>query len=594
LPFERLVDALAPERSLSHNPLFQVMFDHQRAALAPLQALPGLAVEPFGMGARTVQFDLTLETIEEQGAISGSFSYASELFDRTTIEAFTNRFQNVLRAIVDDSELRIADLPFIDDHERAQLLSAAEPPASRAPLRSEAGERTPPLSAAASATSDFVHLRIDEQARLRPDAVALQGENPAERWSYARLELVSNQWAHALVARGVEPEARVALCMSRGPRMIAAALAILKAGAAYLPLDASLPLARQRAMVQDANARLVVVSDQQSMAADLGVEVCRLAQADSAHVSPRPHVVLSADNLAYVIYTSGSTGQPKGVAVTHRALARHIAAIGAEYGLGPDDCFVHFASFSFDAGVEQWVNPLVHGARLMIRGDDLWGAEHTLSVLREHSVSWLDATPRYLVELARAASTRSEQIRLRGCISGGEALPRESLRLITQAINPEHLINAYGPTEAVITPMTWRSQDADCETAYAPIGRALGPRRAYVLDADLNLVPRGVTGELSLAGECHARGYLGRAAATAERLLPDPFASSPGALMYRTGDLARLRANGDVEYMGRADQQVKLRGFRIELGEIEAQLLAHPDVREAVVVADGGAVASRL
>ncbi|HET8940287.1 MAG TPA: amino acid adenylation domain-containing protein [Polyangiales bacterium] len=579
LPFEHLVEALAPERSLRHNPLFQVMFDHQRAALAPLRTLPGLSVEPFSVGERSVQFDLTLDTIEEQGSISGSFSYASELFDRATIEALCQRFQAVLRAVVEAPQLRVSELPLLARDEQRLLLAAAGP------------RRTGPLL-----SHDFVHLTIDAQARLRPDACALQGENAAERWSYARLERVSNQWAHELLARGVVPESRVGLCMGRAPSMVAAALAIFKAGGAYVPLDPSYPRDRLQAMVDDAAVKLIVSDGLQPLAAELGVDVCRLQlpRAGLQHIE-RPQPRLSPDNLAYVIYTSGSTGRPKGVGVTHAALACHVAAIGSDYGMSPEDCALHFASMSFDAGVEQWVSPLCHGAQLFIRGDELWSAERAVEVLRERGVSWFEMPPRYLTEVARAALARGETLKLRACTAGGEAVPRESLSVVLQAIEPAPLVNGYGPTEAVITPMTWHSTHAtQCQTAYAPIGRAVGPRRAYVLDAELNLVPRGVTGELYLAGAANARGYLGRPDLTAERFVPDPFVSNAGAIMYRTGDLARLRADGEVEYIGRADHQVKLRGFRIELGEIEAQLLAHPGVREAVVVAEGGAVASRL
>jgi len=578
LPFEQLVDALAPERSLSHNPLFQVMFDHQRAGLAPLRSLPGLEVEPFAAGERTVQFDLSLDTVEDQGSILGSFSYASELFERSTIEALSERFQAVLGAVVDNVELHIAELPIVVGAEQTLLLSAAGPRVT------------------ITAPFDFVHQQIDAQARLRPDAVALQGEAVADRWSYARLERVSNQWAHELVARGVEPESRVGLCMGRGPSMIAAALAIFKAGGAYLPLDPSYPPDRLKAMVEDAGVQLIVSDGLQPVAAELGAAIHPLQPREHGDVpASAPARALSPEMLAYVIYTSGSTGRPKGVAVTHAALAQHIAAIGADYGMLPQDCSLHFASMGFDAGVEQWVSPLCHGAKLFIRGDELWSAERAVEVLRERGVSWFEMPPGYLTEVARAALARGETLQLRACTAGGEALSRESLSVILQAIHPAPLINGYGPTEAVITPMTWRCDDpAQCETAYAPIGRVVGPRRAYVLDADLNLLPRGSTGELYLAGLSNARGYLGRPDLTAERFVPDPYTAQTGAIMYRTGDLARVRADGEVEYVGRADHQVKLRGFRIELGEIEAQLLAYPGVREAVVVADGGALATRL
>jgi amino acid adenylation domain-containing protein len=437
-------------------------------------------------------------------------------------------------------------------------------------------------------------VRIDQRAAERPDAIALEGETGEAPWTYAQLERLSNQWAWRLCELGVGPETKVGLCVSRSPRMVMGALAILKAGAAYVPLDPSYPLQRLQAIVEDAGVRCVLGEQRTQLGA--AAAVLRLDVEDvRGYPARRPEVALSGDHLAYVVYTSGSTGRPKGVGVSHSALAQHVAAIGCDYGMRSEDCALHFASISFDAGVEQWVSPLVHGARLFIRGDELWSAERALQVLRERQVSWFEMPPGYLQELARAALERGQTLQLRACSAGGEAVSRDGLHMMLQAVSPAPVINGYGPTESVITPMTWHARAAaDCNTAYAPIGRVIGPRQSYVLDADLNLVPRGVTGELYLGGLGLARGYIGRPDLTAERFVPDPFARSQGARMYRTGDLARVLADGNVEYVGRADHQVKVRGFRVELGEIEAQLLAQPGVREAVVVADGGAVAARL
>jgi amino acid adenylation domain-containing protein/non-ribosomal peptide synthase protein (TIGR01720 family) len=580
LPFERLVEALSPERSLSHNPLFQVMFDHQRAPLSGVRSLGELELTAFDKPDTATQLDLGLETFGDADQIYGSFTYATDLFDHASIELLCARFLRVLRQVVKQPDTKLADLALLDETETTRLLALAEP-----------------QLAAADAAQPFVHVHIDQLAAEQPDAIALDGETGEAPWTYARLERTSNQWAARLRELGVGPESKVGLCVSRSPRMVMAALAILKAGAAYVPLDPSYPLARLRAGVVDDGVHCVLGERSVAPGAQLGAATLLCCDVDdvSGYPTQRPDVALHGEHLAYVVYTSGSTGRPKGVGVSHAALAQHVAAIGRDYGMRRDDCALHFASIGFDAGTEQWVSPLVHGARLFIRGDELWSAERALEVLRERKVSWFEMPPGYLHELARAALERGERLQLRACSAGGEAVSRETLLTMLQAVHPAPVINGYGPTETVITPMTWHAYDsATCSTAYAPIGRVIGPRASYVLDADLNLVPVGVTGELYLGGSGLARGYIGRPDLSAERFVPDPFAYVTGARMYRTGDLARMLPDGNVEYIGRADHQVKVRGFRVELGEIEAQLLAQPGVREAVVVADGGAVATRL
>jgi amino acid adenylation domain-containing protein len=442
----------------------------------------------------------------------------------------------------------------------------------------------------------FVHTCVALQAERRPDAVALEDERGV-RYSYAQLERAANQSAQRLRQYGVGPEVKVGLCLQRSSEMVMATLAISKAGGAYVSLDPSYPSERLRAIASDAGLALIITERQQLVAAQLGVARLVFLDAEDVRGEPpaAPSVALSPENLAYVVYTSGSTGKPKGVGVSHAALTRHLAAIGADYRMTEADCALHFASLSFDAGIEQWASPLMYGARVFVRGDELWSAQQALELFRERGVSWFDVPPGYVRELAHAALERNETLHLRACSASAEALSRETLGLVLEAVGPAPVVNGYGPTEAVITPMTWHVRElSECTAAYAPIGRVVGPRRGYVLDADLNLVPTGVTGELYLGGLSLARGYLDRPGLTAERFIPDPYAAEPGARMYRTGDLARAAVDGEVEYLGRADQQVKLRGFRVELGEIEAQLLAAEGVRDAVVIAQGGAVAQRL
>jgi amino acid adenylation domain-containing protein/non-ribosomal peptide synthase protein (TIGR01720 family) len=581
LPFERLVDALAPERALDVNPLFQVMYNHEASALRQQIASAGsLHITPLPAASRAAQLDLALDTglDEATGEISAAFNYASELFAPETIQTLAARYVSLLRELLRAPDRTIAELSFLTQDEKRSLLAAGRPEAIIM-NRSDRG---------------FVHTRIAEHARLRPDAVALQGE-AGDVLTYAQLERSANQWAQRLRSCGVRDESRVGLLFERGPRMLVAALSAWKAGAAFVALDPSQPAARLSSMLADAEVSVLLTEQTQPWAAALGVATWLWLDADDARgeSGEAPEVVLTEHHLAYLVYTSGSTGRPKAVAVAHGPLVQHLDAIGHVYGLTAEDCALQFAPMSFDASVEQWANALMHGARVFIRGAELWSAERALELIRSHAISILDVPPAYLRELAEHALARAEHLPVRVCTVGGEALPREHLERILLALGPARLINAYGPTEAVITPMIWHAAVSG-STVYAPIGRAIGPRASYVLDGDLNLVAPGVVGELYLGGTGLARGYFQRPWLSAERFIPDPFASEPGGRMYRTGDLVRRLPSGDIEYLGRVDHQVKLRGFRIELGEVEAALLAQRGVREAVVIAQGGALAARL
>jgi len=580
LPFERLVDALAPERTLGVNPLFQVMYNHEASAVRHQIASEGkLHITPLAAAGRSAQLDLTLDTALDAatGEISAAFTYASDLFSHETIEALAARYVSLVRQLLRSPERPIAELTFLTQDEQQALLVAG-------------------ASRIGSTPSTFVHVCVAEQARLRPDAVALQAES-GELTTYAQLERSANQWAQRLRACGVREESRVGLLFERSPRTLLAALAVWKAGAAFVALDPSQAPSRLASMLADAGAHVILTERTQLTAAELGVQ-CLWLDADdvSSEPSEPPAVALTEHHLAYLVYTSGSTGRPKAVAVAHGALTQHLEAIGRDYSVSAEDCVLQFAPLSFDASLEQWAGALMHGARVFVRGAELWSAERAFELVRSYAISVLDVPPAYLRELAEHALARGELLPVRLCVVGGEALPRESLERISLALGSGRLVNAYGPTEAVITPMTWHGpvDVSTVSTAYAPIGRVVGARASYVLDADLNLAASGVVGELYLGGVCLARGYFQRPDLSAERFVPDPFTNDPGRRMYRTGDLVRRLPDGQIEYLGRIDHQVKLRGFRIELGEVEAALLALPGVREAVVIAQGGALAARL
>ncbi|WP_147445812.1 non-ribosomal peptide synthetase, partial [Corallococcus aberystwythensis] len=434
-----------------------------------------------------------------------------------------------------------------------------------------------------------VHHLFQRQASLTPDATALRFG--AESLSYARLDALSNQLAHRLRLLGVRPGHVVALCVERSPLLFAGMLAILKAGAAYLPLDPTLPAQRRAFMLQDAAVQVIVGQEHlrdgfsDTRLAWLGVEE---ATGTGQDAETPPESGATALDAAYVIYTSGSTSHPKGVVVPHRALVNYTLAAIEQYGLRPEDRALQFASVSFDASAEEIFPTLCRGATLVPRTEAMLEStrafldacrEHAISVLNLPTAFWHELT----ADLGNGPTVLPDSVRL--IIIGGEkASPEHLARWRRQVGSHPRLVNTYGPTEAtIVATLAELAESSVPDGAELPIGRPVRNVRVHVLDTRLHPVPVGVTGELFIGGEGVARGYLGRPDLTAERFLPDPFSSEPGARLYRTGDLVRWRSETGLTYVGRNDHQVKLRGFRIELGEIEAQLLAHPHVRDSVV-----------
>ncbi|KAA0947673.1 amino acid adenylation domain-containing protein [Pseudomonas sp. ANT_H14] len=463
-------------------------------------------------------------------------------------------------------------------------------------LASDAGQRlgaiglpaTPSAVQAAAAVreSGWVHEQISQLAAAQGDAPAVLFAE--RRLSFAALHTRANRLARALIAEGVGPDVRVGVALPRSETMIVALLAVLKAGGAYVPLDASYPRERLAYMMQDSGIALLLTDSllRGQLPIPANVHVLELDQLTLDGLpDTAPAVTVHGENLAYVIYTSGSTGQPKGVAVSHGPLAMHCQAIGERYEMSPNDCELHFMSFAFDGAHERWLTTLTHGGRLLIRDDSLWTPEQTYAAMHEHGVTVAAFPPVYLQQLAEQAERDGNPPPVRIYCFGGDAVPQASFDLAQRALRPRFIINGYGPTETVVTPLIWKAGPQDvCGAAYAPIGSRIGNRSAHVLDMDLNLLPSGLAGELYLGGEGLARGYLNRPAMTAERFVPDPY-SLDGARLYRSGDLVRQRADGTTDYLGRIDQQVKIRGFRIELGEVEACLKDSAEVREAVVIA---------
>ncbi|AMA57435.1 non-ribosomal peptide synthetase [Bradyrhizobium sp. CCGE-LA001] len=579
LPFERLLEILQPTRSLSQNPLFQVLYNHQRRRTSSNPPdRTGLQIETIDPEVETVKFDLALDTDEgPSGEIRAIFTYATALFEAATIERLAAHWITILKVMVADDAQSIADVALLSERELERLRQW-----------NRASETT---------ASSFapVHRTVARLAAETPDAPALIFGN--DEITYDQLNRQANRLAHHLMRLGVGHSDLVGVSARRSPHLVVALLAILKTGAAYLPLDPEHPARRQVVTLRDAGARVVLVDADGSalMPAPAGVEVVPLGAIDLAKESESdPEIAVAPTSLAYVIYTSGSTGIPKGVAVEHGPFAMHCEVTAGLYDMDRHSRELHFLSFTFDGAHERLWTALTCGAALVMRDADLWSAEQTIEVLRRQRVTNAGFPPAYLQQLADFAVWRGDPPPVELYSFGGEAMPKAGFDKVKRALKPRTLINGYGPTETVVTPLVWKvDAGEEIEGNYAPIGRPVGRRSAYILDNDLNVVPVGVTGELFIGGEGLARGYWRRAELTAERFVPDPFGTS-GARLYRTGDLARWRADGVIEYAGRSDHQVKIRGFRIELGEIEAWLMRQAGVQSAVVIAREAGVSRQL
>ncbi|MGY2411136.1 non-ribosomal peptide synthetase [Pseudomonas pergaminensis] len=571
LPFDHLVEALQPPRSAAYNPLFQVMCNVQRWEFQQSRQLAGMTVEYLANDARATKFDLNLEVTDLDHRLGCCLTYSTDLFDEPRIARMAEHWRNLLEALIANPHQRLSELP---------LLSAAEQRAVQDSLGIEAGEHR---------LDQCIHPLFSQQAAARGDAPALTFAG--ETLSYRELDARANRLAWMLRERGVGPQVRVGLALPRSLEMVIGLLAILKAGGAYVPLDPEYPLDRLHYMIEDSGICLLL-SDATMFAAlgELPASVaCWCLEDDLPVLANYPADALPFISLpqhqAYLIYTSGSTGKPKGVVVSHGEIAMHCAAVIERFGMRADDCELHFYSINFDAATERLLVPLLSGAQVVLRAQGQWDAEEICGLIRTHGINILGFTPSYGSQLAQWLATQQQTLPVRMCITGGEALTGEHLQRIRAAFQPQVFFNAYGPTETVVMPLaSLAPEQLEEGAASVPIGSIIGDRVAYILDADLALVPQGATGELYVGGAGLAQGYHQRPGMTAERFVADPFARKGGRL-YRTGDLVRQRADGLVEYLGRIDHQVKVRGFRIELGEIETRLLEHAAVREAVVLA---------
>lgn len=578
VPFEHVVEALGVVRSASHHPLFQVM-----AAYGARRRLPSLAdvrMTELPSGMPFAKFDLTLGFEErDDGSMDACFIYALDIFEADAIERLAARFVTLLSNATAAPATPVGDLQWLPDAERAQL---------DAWNNDTAVDRQDVFRP--------VHQRVADHAHARPDA---RGFADLERsLTRGEVDARATRLAQRLVAAGVSAEMRVGVALSRSVDLLVGLIAVLKSGGAFVPLDPGHPRERLAQILDDARITHVI-TERASLAALPASDRLHLwlideePQRDDHSLTPIALPAVSPYQAAYVIYTSGSTGKPKGVVVDHGSFARHCAAIAERYGAGESDVFLLFQSVNFDGAHEGWFSQYMSGAAVAITADTLWPPAQTCRMMVREGVTMTYVPPGCATQLAEWALAHGAPPTLRSLTVGGEATSREAFALMRRAFPNARIVNGYGPTETVITPMLWMFYPTDdvaklADSAYLPIGTLVGARSAHVLDTRLNPLPVGVIGELYLGGEGVgvARGYLDRPALTAGRFVPDPF-GAPGARLYRTGDLVKRRADGVFDFIGRVDHQVKLRGLRIELGEIEAQLAAHDDVREAVAIVHG-------
>ena len=562
VPFEQVVDGLQIERSLSYNPLFQVMFALQNTPLTALD-IPGLRVKSMAVENVRVKFDLTLilEEIEtDQGTyLEGYWEYNGDLYTAERITRLMGHFQTLLKGIVKNPQQKVGELPLLTDPEKQQIL--VEWNQTQVPYQDH----------------QCIHQLFEEQVAKNPDAVAVIYEQ--ECLTYQQLNQKANQLAHYLQSLGIKTEELVGVCVERSPLIIIGILGILKAGAAYLPLDPSYPPNRLIYMVEDSGVSVVLT--QEKLANTLQLENLQKVYLDqdwpiiSQQSSDPPVSETQAKNLAYVIYTSGSTGKPKGVLLAHKGVCNLATQQRKIFNIKAQSRVLQFASFSFDASVWEIFMALGSGATLVMGdSDSLLPGENLLNLLKKQKITIATLPPSAL-----AVMPTDELPDLQSLIVAGES---SSADLLKKWCQNRHVFNAYGPTESTVCTTIALIKDPQEKP---PIGKPLGNFQVYILDPCLNPVPIGINGELYIGGEGLAKGYLGQPELTNSKFISNPFNDDPASRLYKTGDIVRYLADGNIDFMGRIDHQIKIRGFRIELGEIETVLSQHPQVQEGIVIA---------
>ena len=572
MPFEQLIDALQPQRHASYTPLFQVMFVLHNAPQTRLE-LPGMRVEVVLAESGTAKFDLTLFLTEDGDELGGNIEYNTGLFDAATIERMAGHFANLLQGIVTEPGRPVGELPMVGELERRQLLDRCN---------AAAPDYLQPSDSVRTA-----HQLFEAQVARTPDHVAVVYEG--SELTYAQLNARANQLARHLRGLGVGPDTLVGLYVDRSLEMLVGLYGILKAGGAYVPLDPTYPRARLATIVADARPKAILTQRHllESMPAQDACLFCldsdfgTLHGYDSDNLESRT----APTDLAYVIYTSGSTGKPKGVMIEHAGLTNYLQWALRAYAPEEGEAIPVGSPLAFDATVTSLYCPLLSGRRVVLipRGQEVEGLERLL--LQPTRWSLVKISPAHLQLLGHRLLPLKPPCTVGAFVIGGEALPPSTVELWRTIWPQTRLINEYGPTETVVGCCVYDVPQDWIATSSVPIGRPISNTQMYILDDRRQPVTTGITGEIYIGGAGVARGYLNRPELTAEQFISDPFSVDPRARMYKTGDLARWRADGNIEYLGRSDHQVKIRGLRIELGEIEAQLQAAPQIRAAVVLA---------
>ncbi len=569
IPFEKLVEELRPNRSLSYNPIFQVSFNFGNVPVMPRLELEHLTAVPLAVehGSGTAMWDLGLHMQESTDGVGGLLEYSTDLFAETTIQRMIRHLQMILKQIADNADQPLATIPLLEEEEREQILVHWN----------QTRIEFPPALC--------LHEMVEQQAARTPDAIALVfGDHQI---AYAELNRRANQLANYLQTHGAGSPMPIGICMQRSLEMVIGLLGILKSGGAYVPLDPDYPADRLAFLLDDANLPLVLTQEHvlaslpstfTRPAICLERDWCQIACSPSEH----PPSISSPARLAYIIYTSGSTGKPKGVMIPHEGIYNRLQWMQQEYCLTANDCVLQKTPFNFDVSVWEFFWTLSCGARLFIaRPDGHRDSQYLVDVIKTQAITVLHFVPSMLqVFLEEPTVEVCQSLRL--IICSGEALPFDLKERCLQRLQAD-LHNLYGPTEASIDVTFYPCRQVNEREQSVPIGRPISNTQIYLLDEQLQAVPIGVTGQLYIAGINLAYGYLNRPELTAERFIPHPLSCQSGARLYATGDEARYLPSGNIEYLGRADLQVKVRGYRIELGEIEATLMNWPLVREAVV-----------
>ncbi|NJO42442.1 MAG: amino acid adenylation domain-containing protein [Cyanobacteria bacterium RU_5_0] len=580
LPFEKLVEELQPVRSLSQNPLFQVVFALQNTPMEQLE-LPGLTLSVVEFETKTTRFDLELYVWkcagnfrrlwgtgwQQSDGLRGVVVYNTDLFDANAIASLRRHFQTLLEEIVANPDAHLSALSLLTAQEQQQMLMQWNNIQTDYP------------------TSACIHQLFEDQVRQRPNAIAVRFAD--KQFTYQELNHGSNQLAHYLQKLGISMEMPVGICLERTAETIAVMLAILKAGGAYVPLDPNYPPDRLRFLLEDAQISIVLTQKQweelfktdKTRVICLEQEWAAIAQESEENLTYGP-----SDQIAYVIYTSGSTGTPKGVMVSHRAVNRLVCNTNYVQ-IEPGDRVAQVANLAFDAATFEVWGALLNGAQLVgIERETTLTPADFATELQQQQINIMFLTTALFNQTVNQIPDAFRSLNY--LLFGGEMANPDRVREVIQQGNPQHLIHVYGPTENTTFSTWYEVQEVPENATTIPIGRAIANTQIYLLDAHLNPVPAGMTGELYLGGDGLAKGYLNRPELSAERFIPNPFNSklkTQNSKLYKTGDRARYRPDGNLEFLGRTDHQIKIRGFRVELGEIETVLAQHPAVQAAVV-----------